>query len=135
MTQEVTQQTQEVEYVKPDTTGWKAKDYKKYLDNFFEALEEDENNQGYTIDFESVLDNEDYDRFHKEGKIGGLSYEFVETERENEYYYFRFKLDGKLFELAANYDSWGGVDIYDDDFYRVEPKEITKVVYRAVKED
>lgn len=43
-----------------------------------------------------------------------------------------FKLDDKLYRITANYNSWSGAEI-NGDFCRVEPVEVTKIVYRKVK--
>ncbi len=67
----------------------------------------------------------------------GLVFEFSETEREDGHYYWRFYLDGLLYQITGSYYSQEGpmLDYEYEYFYRVEPKEVTITTYEMVKED
>ena len=63
----------------------------------------------------------------------GLSYEFLETERDYERMYWRFKIDGVVYQLGGSYDSWAGQEMDRiNSFYEVSPVQRTVTEWRAV---
>ena len=65
-----------------------------------------------------------------------MEFKMVERKREDEYMRFVFSIDGSLFEVYTNYDSWNGWDLETysvKDMDHVEPVEVTKTVYSIVE--
>lgn len=58
----------------------------------------------------------------------GLQFEFVDCERENERYWWVFKLDDKFYQVVGDYDSWAGTEMDDiGSFFEVE--KVEKKIY------
>ena len=71
-------------------------------------------------------------------ELTGLKFEFLDSERtrgggDHDGYVWRFKIDGKTYEVGGSYDSWNGTSMDDANaFYEVELVEKTIKVWQPV---
>lgn len=109
--------------------------------NYQKLIEENVPNYWEEFLYEGLFEPEDSDPPELAAEVKflqNLNFEWINAERSSESehtsYYFRFKLDGKFFELRGSYSSYGGVHVNCPyDFYEVVPVEKTIIVYEAKK--
>lgn len=90
--------------------------------------------------FEDLINEEGWESEAEEGETNvtfkdatGLSFEFLDSERDYDCYVWRFKIGEKTYEVSGSYDSWNGTEMDDAfDFYEVELVEKTIKVWEPV---
>ena len=83
--------------------------------------------------FSECIRNEGYDGEENVSKPLGLPFEFLCADRDYSEMYYRFRIDGKTYQIGGAYDSWEGSSMdHIEDFYEVKPVEKTIIEWVAV---
>lgn len=92
----------------------------------------------YNKSIESEWQHNNFEEMDDE--FTNYNFEYVDSDRDNEYYYVVRKLTNKVtgktchVYIYADYDSHCGISWEDYEFYKAEPRQITVTRWDAVNE-